>query len=127
MSVAFKQFRVYLRVGIVLTVALAVGLVLFQNRNHRVAFWFFWLTDTAEPINVIYLMVCTAVGALASWWALWLARGVWRDWRELALARKADRASNWLNQREANLDERERRLDEKVQGSISEEKEVADE
>lgn len=127
MSVAFKQMRVYLRVGVVLIVALVVGLVLFQNRNHRVAFWFFGLTDTAEPINVIYLMVCTAAGALASWWALLLARGVWRDWRELSLARKADQASNWLKQREANLDERERRLDEKVQESISKENEIADE
>ena len=127
MSVAFKQIRVYLRVGVVLMVALAVGLVLFQNRNHRVVFWFFWLTDTEKPINVIYLMVFTAVGALASWWALLLARGIWRDWRELARTRDTDRASNWLKQREANLDERERRLDEKVQESISQEKEVADE
>lgn len=126
-SVAFRQLRVYVRLAVIVLVALAIGLVLFKNRAHRVEFWFFGLTDTARPINVIFLMVCTAAGTLATWWTLRLARGIWRDLREVERARDIDQANRVLHKRATELEERERRIDAKLQDAIGEKREGGDE
>jgi hypothetical protein len=118
MSIALKQFRLYFRVTVILAVALAVGLLLFNNRDHKVVFWFFGLTDSKTPTNVVVLIAYTALLTLASWWTLSLARGLWRDLRAVERARDASQAGKILEQRAAELDERERRVDDKVHDAI---------
>jgi len=126
-SVAFRQLRVYVRGIIILTVAVAIALVLFKNRDHTVSVWFFGLTDDAEQINVVSLMLCTAAGTLVSWWALSLAWALWRDMREVKRLRTIDGARKVLDQRAAELKERERRVDGKLQEAIAKEQEDGDE
>ncbi len=118
MSLALKQFRVYFRVAVIIAVALAVGLLLFQNRKNEVVFWFFGLTDSEKPTNVVVLIACTASLTLASWWTLSLARGLWRDLRAVERARDAGQAAKILEQRAEELDNRERRIDDKVHDAI---------
>lgn len=113
MSLAFKQLRVYVRLVIVLLVVGAVALVLVQNRSHEARIWFFWLTDDEKPVNVVWLMVCTAVGALLSWWTLSLAWSLIRDMREVKRQRAVQDAARRLDEREAALAEREQSLEDR--------------
>ena len=121
MSLAFKRFKVYLRTLLSALVVVVVGLVLFKNRNHEVAVWFFWLTDPDETVNVVWVMLCTALATLVSWWVV--SRGVTllrevREVRRLQLAKASDERQK---ARAAELDERERRLDEKLERAITDE------
>jgi uncharacterized membrane-anchored protein len=127
MGVAFRQLRVYVRLVIVLVVALGVGLVLVQNRGNAAPVWFFGLTDAQTPVNVVWLMLCTAAGTLISWWVLSLAWGLWRDMREVKRQHAENQAKEELGRRMAALDERERRLDEKLKRAIVDERGVEDE
>ncbi len=119
MSVAAGQLKVYLRGVIIVAVVVAIGLVLFENRNHKVSFWFFWLTDDTKPIHVIYLMLCTAAGTLASWWTLRMGLRLWRDAREMKRLRSIKNRAKVLNHRAVELDERERRVDRKLRDAIA--------
>ncbi len=64
MSLAFRQLKVYLRIALIVLIGIGVALVLFKNRAHTVGFWFFWLREENQPVNVVWLMLCTAVGTL---------------------------------------------------------------
>ena len=115
MSVAFKQVKVYARLGLVLTVIAAVGSVLMSNRNHRVSVWFFGLTDSTRPINVVWLMLWTAGGTLVTWWVLSLGWGIRRDMRDIKRWRGINAATKNLDQRAVELEKKEQRIDEKLQ------------
>lgn len=108
MSLAFKQFRVYFRSAIVLLVAAAVALILIKNRGNEAHVWFFGLTDADRPINVVWLIVCTAGGALVTWWTLWVAWRLMRDLREVKRLRASRDAELRLREREAAVEKRER-------------------
>lgn len=126
MSVAFKELRVYVRSVFVLVVIVAVGLVLFKNRNHEVSFWFLWLTDDAKPVNVVWLILCSGVGTLVTWRAFSRALGLWRDIREVKRLRAVDKVTSRLDKRTTELDERERRIDEKLQSAIADDEQTGD-
>lgn len=126
MTLSFQQIRVYVRLALVIFVAGAVGFVLLQNRKHSVEFWFFWLTPT-EPINVVWLMLCTAGGTLVVWWTLLVTLRLYRDMRKLKQMRTIESAAKNQTQRAAELDERERRLDDNLKSAITDvEEENAD-
>ncbi len=122
MSLALQRFTVYLRVAVVAVVVGTVGIVLFKNRSNSVPVWFFGFTNESKPVNVVWLMLTTAVGSLTVWRLVWFARGLWRDLRALqerdrvgALAEMERRQT----QRAAELDERERRLTENVKDVVA--------
>ena len=119
MSVAIKQIRVYVRGALVVLVALAIMLVLFKNRSHAVQFWFFGLTDGTKPINVVWLLLCTAVATLITWWIILLAWRLVREVRAIQRERAIAHVSTAIERRAAELDERERRIDKKVQKAIT--------
>ncbi len=127
MSLAFRQLRVYVRLALILVVVLTVGLVLVKNRGNEVPVWFLWFTDDAKPVNVVWLMLSTAAGTLVSWWAFSLGWGVWRDMREMRRLRTINEATKNLEQRASTLDQRERRIDQKLKNAIGQEQEVGDE
>ncbi len=120
MNLAFKQLRVYVRGALVLVVIAVVALILVQNRGNEVPFWFFWLRDPSRPVNVVWLIVCTAVATLIVRWTLVLGLRLWRDLRELQRLRAVEGVSKKLIDRAATLDERERRIDDKLHRAIAE-------
>ena len=114
MTLAIKQVKVYLRTIAVALVVGAVGLVLFKNRTNYVEVWFFGLTDGSKKVNVVWLMLSTALGTLTVWRVVWFARGLWRDLREVARLKAIEEADQQHKQRAAELEERERRIEEKL-------------
>lgn len=115
MSLAFKQVKVYLRTGLVLLVIVTVGIVLWNNRGYRTPVWFFGLTDEKQPINVVWLIVWTATATRTAQWVLSFCWGLWRDMREVKSARATEQERKAHERRAAELDERERRLEEMFQ------------
>lgn len=114
MTLAMKRVTVYIRTTLVVLVVGAVGLVLFKNRSNYVEVWFFGITDESKPVNVVWLMLSTALGTLTAWRVVWFARGLWRDLREVALLKAKEEADRQHKQRAAELEEQERRIEEKL-------------
>ena len=114
MTLAFKRFKVYLRVGIAVAVILFGAIVLFKNRDHWVQVWFFGLTDPDKPTNVVWVMVWTAAITRTAWWLFSFTHGMIRDMRDLQRQEAITEVEASRRQREAKLDERERRIDEKL-------------
>ena len=121
MSLAIKRLKVYVRSVLVAVVAILIVAVLFKNRGNEVSFWFFGLTDEAEKLNVVWLLVWTAVVALIARWVLSLGWTLWRDMRELKQLQAARKVDETQKKREEQLNQRERRVDEKVQHAITRE------
>jgi hypothetical protein len=126
MTLALKRLKVYVRSTLIVVVAVAIAIVLFKNRDNAVSFWFFGLTDESRPLNVIWLMLCTAVGTLVSWWVFSFAWGLLRDMREVKRQQVVEQATKDLAKRQAEMDERDRRIDEKLKRAITQEEEPGD-
>lgn len=114
MSLALRRVKAYSQVAFVVLIVGATGLVLFQNRSNTVRFWFFGLTDEAKPVNVVWLLLWTASSTLLVARVFWFARGLWRNMRELRRLEQAAEAAEAQKQRAAEIERRERRLDEKL-------------
>ncbi len=110
MSLAYKQFKVYLRIIVVAVVVALVGYILFKNRNYTVQFWFFGVTDETKPFNVIWLLWWTAGGTLIVARIVWFTRGLVRDYRAIQKQKTEQLAAVQQSQREKQLQERERRV-----------------
>ena len=118
MSLAFKRIKVYTKLTLVVIVALAIGAVFLKNRDHEVRFWFFGLVDDQARINVVWLIVCTAVGAIFSWWVLLAALGPIKDMREVRRESEFQKREKAQQEMAQKLREQERRIDEKVSKAI---------
>lgn len=116
-----KAFTVYLRVVVVLLVVGAIGLILFNNRTHTVNVWLFGLTDPSKPVNVVWVMLATALCTLAAWWLVSLGRGLIHDVRTVQRESAAAAARKATEQRVADLDARQKRVEEQLKKTVGEE------
>lgn len=113
-----NQIKVYLKLTVLVSLTLVGGLVVYKNRDHQVNVWFF---RAFTSINVLWLMLCTIGGTLVTWWLLSVSVGVWRDVRELS-RQSADRKGVEEQATRARLlEEKEKRLDEKLQRALGDE------
>ena len=119
MTLAFKQVKVYTKLGLLLIVAVAIGAVLIKNRSHSVQVWFFGLVDQAKEVNVVWLMVWTAIGAVVSWWVLRATLGLVKDMRELRREEELRERAKTQEELAARLRDQERRIDDKITKAIT--------
>jgi len=119
MTLAIQRAKVYLRTFIVVMVVGAIVLVLFKNRANYVEIWFFGLTDESKKVNVVWLLLSTALGTLTAWRVIWFARGLWRDLREVARQKAIEETDRQHKQRVAELEQRERRIEEQLRKSAA--------
>ena len=120
MRVALKQIKTYVRFTLVLVVVVAILLVLVKNYGNTVEFWFFGLTDASKPVNVVWLLLSTALATRTVMWLTSFATGLWRDFRELKQIQAVEKEKKDFQKRESELEEREQRLDEKLNQDIDE-------
>ncbi len=110
MRLMLKRLRTYVRLVLVVSVAIAVVLIILYNRNHRVTFWFF---GTYENVNVLWLLLSTAAGAIVMYWVASTVFSLWKDLRELGRESARRALEEDRQRREAELAEQERRIDAK--------------
>ena len=121
MSLALRRVKVYSRLALVELVIIAICAVLWKNRNHQVNVWFFWLVDEDARINVVWLILCAALGTLVSSWILSTVWGLWREMRKVARESVMQEREQRQEQRARVLQEQEQRIDAKLKKAISEE------
>lgn len=118
MRLAIRTFTVYLRVVVVLLVVAAIGLILFKNRTYTVNVWLFGLTDPEKAVNVVWVILATAVSSLTLWWIVSLGRGLVHDFRELRRERELALTQQVTQQRVAELDARQQRVEEQLKHKV---------
>ncbi len=123
MSLAFKRIKLYTKLVLILIVALAIGMVLIKNRDNTVKIWFFWVVDPQQPINVVWLLLCAAVASVVSWWVLLKALTLVKDMRELHRQEQQREIAKAQEDRAKELQEQERRIDQKISKVIGSEAE----
>ncbi len=115
MRLVMKRFGVYARLTAIIALAMVIGLVILQNRNNTVTVWFF---ATYDSINVLWLMLVTAVASVVSWWMLTASLGLWRDMRALHQADILAEQERERSEREQKLKETEDRIDRKLSEAV---------
>ncbi len=117
MAIALKQIKVYLKLLAIGAVVVIATLVVVYNRKNTVDVWFFGLY---EGVNVLLLILITAVASVLVWWGFRKVFGVLREFQEIS-REKRERVRDAEQQRLAReLTDREKRLDEKLRKSLSE-------
>jgi hypothetical protein len=118
MALAARQIKVYLRLVAIGAVGLIVLLVVLMNYQHRATIWFF---GKYEDINVLWLIAVTAVASILGWVIVRKVFSVIRDLKELRKARQHERQISEQQRLADETAEREKRIDEKLRRSITEE------
>ncbi len=118
MGLALRQFKVYLKLGSIVVGAVLILLIVLMNRRNTADIWVF---KTYEDVNVLLLILVTAVASVISWWAV---RKIFRIIRELREVQRLKQSQVQLDEQRRlaqELADREKRIDEKVRRSITEE------
>jgi hypothetical protein len=115
MTLAFRKFKVYAKLVVIVAAALALLLVVYKNHDKRASVWFF---RDYPDINVLWLIACTAVASIVAYWVLRTTRGVIRDIRAAQLEDRLRARERAAAERTRELEERERRLDDKLKKAI---------
>jgi len=117
MSLVFKRVKTYSKLALLVGLAVVALLVIVYNRSNTVDFWFF---GRYEQINVLWLVGCTAVGSVASWWIVSASIGVGRDLAELKRSRELQATRNDQESLAKQLAETEKRIDRKLKTAVGE-------
>jgi len=118
MSLALKRIKVYLKLTAIVAVVAIILLIVAKNQEYKANIWFFGMY---EQVNVLWLILITAVSSIASWWILIKIFGTIRELRELRKARQTREQMAQQQRLSQELAEREKRIDEKLRRSITEE------
>ena len=117
MSIAIKKAKLYFKLVLIVAVVMTAGLILLKNNKHQATVWFF---KEYTDVNVLSLMLMTAVASIISFWVLSKIFKVWSEWREISRLEAEQEKQGQLEERIKALDDRERRIDDKVERALSE-------
>ena len=95
-----------------------ISAVVVKNRGNVADVWLF---KSYEDVPTLRLMLLTSLAAVVTWWMLWGLRRLIRDWRALQTEDAVEAKAAEQKRLAEELAVRERRIDEKIKGSISEE------
>lgn len=109
--VAFRQFKLYCKLVAVGAVVVLILVTLIYNRDNEADVWFF---KTYKEVNVINLMLATALGAIVGFWVLSHSFKIYREWRQVGKDKAAQQREQRLVHRERQVREQEQRLSEQL-------------
>lgn len=115
MAGRIREFVVYLKVTLLVAVALLIATVVFQNRHYKTRFW---PGATAEEVPTLWLMLVTAAASVLVFWILMRIRGVYRDLKVLQAQKAEQQRLKSQEARGRELDEQERRIDQKLKNAL---------
>lgn len=117
MGIAFKQLKVYLKLALIGVVVFFAGCILVMNRGNTVKVWFFRSED--HEVNVVWLMLLTAIGSIITFWVLCAVSKIWKEFRRVRREAQTTERAKRLDERAESLDEREQRIDAKIHEALS--------
>lgn len=115
MAGPIKQVTVYAKVTIIVAILVGVAVVIFMNRNYKTRFWP-W-ADQAE-VSTLWLMLATSVVSVCVFWIFSKMRRVWRELAEIRAQKVEQSRLTEEHHRRQQLDEQERRIDEKIKKAL---------
>lgn len=118
MALAFKRIKVYVRLIVLVAVALAIGWLWYNNSNRTVTVWF---GREYQDVNVLWLAFCVGLGSIVVYWLMGTLVSLRRDMRELGQAAKLIKREAEQQALAKKLTEQEQRIDEKVKNALSDE------
>ena len=118
MRLALQRVKVYLKLTAILAVVAVILVIVLENQDNKANIWFF---RPYEQVNVLWLILITAVSSIASWWIVLKIFGTLRELRGLKRAREDQQRIEEQQRLARELAEREKRIDEKLRRSITEE------
>jgi|YelNatPaOPRAMG01_1025707.scaffolds.fasta_scaffold339784_1 methylthioribose-1-phosphate isomerase len=118
MGLALRRIKVYCKLALMAAVAVVIFLVVVCNRQNEADVWF--LTKF-EKVNVLYLILVTAVSSVVLFWAITRIRGVIREARLVREERRNAEQAAQQKKLAEELADREKRIDEKLRRSIESE------
>lgn len=117
MALALKQLKVYLKLITIIVAVVMALLVVLMNSGRTADVWFF---HEYSDIPVLWLILVTAVLAIVGWWGICKVIGVLRDLRDLRRTQAAQQQVDEQRRLAEEIAQREKRIDEKLQRSITE-------
>ena len=118
MSLALKSIKVYLKLSAIVAVVLLILLIILMNKENKADIWMF---GDYQDVNVLWLLLIRAVSSIASWWLVIKIFATLRELRELRRARQTRENMAEQQRLAQELAEREKRIDEKLRRSITDE------
>ncbi len=122
MTSGFRQFLVYAKVTIMVAAFIGAALIVFMNRNYETSFW---AGRKYEDVPTLWLMLLTAVVSVLVFWLLSKVRRVWKELTEVRAQKQQAALNAESEKRRKELEQQERRIDEKLKKAIDEDKSQA--
>jgi CBS domain containing-hemolysin-like protein len=119
MAGSFKQLVVYTKVTLIVAILLGVAVVVFKNSGYKTRFWPY--ADQAD-VPTLWLMLATSVVSVCVFWLLSKMRRVWRELAELRAEKLEKERLSQEEHRRSQLNDQERRIDEKIKKALDPEK-----
>ncbi|MCH8053265.1 MAG: hypothetical protein IH895_04325 [Planctomycetes bacterium] len=115
MNVAIKKAKLYVKLVLIAVVVVMAVLVLFGNRNNNADVWFF---KSYEDVNVLKLLLVTAVISIISFWILTTGFKLARQWREVSKQVAHQEKIKQLDSKADELEKQEQRIDDKINRAL---------
>ncbi len=117
MAKRIKQFVIYARVTAVVALLTLVTVLIIKNWSYTTRFW----PGAAEQdVPTLWLMLLAGVFSIIAYWVLSKTRRALADLAELSAERARQRRITEQDQRRQELDDQERRIDEKIKKALKE-------
>ncbi|GMV97562.1 MAG: hypothetical protein HRF43_01225 [Phycisphaerae bacterium] len=118
MTLALKRIKVYVKLTAIVAVIAVLLLLVLMNREYKTNVWFF---KEYAQVNVLWLLMVTAVFSIAGWWIVAKVFATIRELREVRQAQVKEQVLAEQRRLAQELADREKRIDEKLRRSITEE------
>ena len=120
MASKIKQVAVYAKVTLTVITLAAIAIVIVKNWQYKTKFW--PGADTVE-VPTLWLMAATSIVSVILLWFLMKLRSVFKELAQVRTERAAAARLNAQKQIRHDLDEQERRIDDKLRRALDETKE----
>jgi type VI protein secretion system component VasK len=117
MSVAIKKVKLYVKLVLIALVVIMVVWVLAKNYNRQADVWFF---KAYEDVNVLKLLLYTAIISIISFWILTTGFKLTREWREVSKQVAHQEKLKQLDSKADELSRQEQRIDDKINRALGE-------
>ncbi len=118
MNVAIKKAKLYVKLVLIAVVVVMVVSVVCNNRGNHADVWFF---KEHREVDVLKLLLYTAIISIISFWILTTGFKLTRQWREVSRQVAHQEKIKQLDSKADELAKQEQRIDDKINRALGEE------
>jgi len=115
MNVAIKKARLYVKLVLIAVVVVMVVSVVCNNRGNHADVWFF---KEYKEVDVLKLLLYTAIISIISFWILTTGFKLTRQWREVSKQVAHQEKIKQLDSKADELEKQEQRIDDKINRAL---------